>query len=377
MPTKKIRILSAAVAGGLVFTGVTAAVITGHAPAHAALAANMASSPPVNLDNCPILTAGYHGGCVNQLQTELNAANGTNIPVDGIFGPQTRDAVRTFQENHHIVPADGKVGPQTKAVLDNLGLNSAAALTPGASTASPAPDTSNGSGAASAAQSSPTPPDTPGPANPNPASAPAPSASTPYPSQGADDAVAISPGQDNCTDYSQGALWHTSTHWARVRYQPCLQESSDGRAVTPIIHVQFDWPVASSCSLSVGFPPSVSLGCPLTVLAKPVPKITFQAFTSYNSQPVDFEIPLETTRPDGLTDSSWCHYNPEDTSTNTSTYGPSIQNGGRITLTCNGPTYPRLIGTYTVGSLGPRGDVKDDGADARILVAGHMQFVSS
>jgi hypothetical protein len=36
-----------------------------------------------------------------------------------------------------------------------------------------------------------------------------------------------------------------------------------------------------------------------------------------------------------------------------------------------------VIGTYTVGSLGPRGDVKDDGADARILTAGQMQFVSS
>ena len=93
-------------------------------------------------------------------------------------------------------------------------------------------------------------------------------------------------------------------------------------------------------------------------------------------QPVDFEIPLEITGPDGLAYSSWCYYSPQDTSTNTSTYGV-LQNGGRTTLTCNGPTYTRVIGTYTVGSLGPRGDVKDDGADARILTAGQMQFVSS
>jgi len=339
MSTKKLRIFSIAMAGGLVVTGATVAGMTsGHAPARAALAAHMASSPPVNLDNCPVLAEGYTGGCAAQLQTELNADNGTNMTVDGIFGHQTRDAVITFQQNHQIVPADGIVGPQTKAALDNPGSS------PGA-----------------------TPVSTP---------AQAPSTSSPIPAQGAADAVAISPGQDNCTDYSQGALWQTSTNWARVRYQPCLQESSDGSTVTPIIHVQFDWPVKDSCSLSVGFPPSASLDCPLTVLAKPIHEITFQAYTSYNSQPVDFEIPLEITGPDGLAYSSWCYYSPQDTSTNTSTYGV-LQNGVRTTLTCNGPTYTRVIGTYTVGSLGPRGDVKDDGADARILTAGQMQFVSS
>jgi peptidoglycan hydrolase-like protein with peptidoglycan-binding domain len=339
MSTKKLRIFSIAMAGGLAVTGATVAGMTsGHAPAHAALAAHMASSPPVNLDNCAVLAEGYTGGCAAQLQTELNADNGTNMTVDGIFGRQTKDAVITFQQNHQIVPADGIVGPQTKAALDN---------------SIPSPVKA-------------------------PASTPAqaPSTSSPIPAQGAADAVALSPGQPNCTAYSEGALWQTSTNWARVRYQPCLQESSDGSTVTPIINVQFDWPLKSPCSLSVGFPPSVGLDCPLTILAKPFHEITFQAYTSYNSQPVDFEIPLEITGPDGLSYSSWCYYSPLDTSTNTSTYRAS-DNGGRTTLTCNGPTYTRVIGTYTVGSLGPRGDVKDDGADARILTAGQMQFVSS
>ena len=69
MPTNKIRIPSAAMAGGLVFTGVTAVAIahTGHAATRTAPAADTNSSPTVNLDNCPILAAGYHGGCVNQL----------------------------------------------------------------------------------------------------------------------------------------------------------------------------------------------------------------------------------------------------------------------------------------------------------------------
>jgi peptidoglycan hydrolase-like protein with peptidoglycan-binding domain len=127
MPTKKVRILSVAIAGGLVFTGVTAAVVTpGHTPAPAALAANTASSSAVNLDDCPTLSEGYQDvGCVSQLQTELNTDNGTTTPVDGVFGPQTKAAVITFQQNHHIVPADGIVGPQTKAALGNLGSSSA------------------------------------------------------------------------------------------------------------------------------------------------------------------------------------------------------------------------------------------------------------
>jgi Putative peptidoglycan binding domain len=345
MSAKKLRIFSIALAGGLAVAGVTTAGMTsGHAPAHATLAARMASSPAVNLDNCPVLAEGYTGGCAAQLQTELNADNGTSTPVDGIFGPQTRDAVITFQQNHQIVPADGIVGPQTKAALDNLG-----------STPVTAPVSTPAS----------TPVSTP---------AQAPSTSSTIPAPGTGDAVATSPGQPNCTAYSEGALWQTSTNWARVRYQPCLQESSDGSTVTPIIRVQFDWPLKDPCSLSVGFPPVASLDCPLTVLAKPGHKITFQSYTSYNSQPVDFEIPLEITGPDGLAYSSWCYYNPEDTSTETTTF--ALLDEGGDTLTCTGPTYPRQTGTYTVGSLGPRGDVENDGADARILTAGQMQFVS-
>jgi peptidoglycan hydrolase-like protein with peptidoglycan-binding domain len=166
MPTKKSRLLSIVMAGGLVLAGVTAAATTntGHAPARAALAANMASSPPVNLDNCPTLAEGYAGGCINQLQTELNTDNGTSMPVDGIFGPDTTKAVELFQQNHNVVPADGIVGPQTKAALDNPGLNPVAVPTPVAS---------DGSGAANTTQTNPSPPSSSEPANPNPGSAPA------------------------------------------------------------------------------------------------------------------------------------------------------------------------------------------------------------
>jgi len=144
MPTKRIRLLSAATVGGLVLAGVTTAAIThtGHTAPHEALAANLASTAAVNLDNCPTLAEGYPtGGCVSQLQTELNADNGTDIPVDGTFGPQTKAAVITFQQNHDVVPADGIVGPATKAALDNPGSNSAAPSTQ--NTPVPVPTDSN------------------------------------------------------------------------------------------------------------------------------------------------------------------------------------------------------------------------------------------
>ena len=129
MPTKKVRILSVAI-------GRKAGIRRGSdrqlsspramTRTHAALAANTASSPPVNLDNCPMLSEGYQDvGCVSQLQTELNTILGLNLSVDGTFGPATKTAVERFQQEHNIVPADGIVGPQTKAALDNPGSSTA------------------------------------------------------------------------------------------------------------------------------------------------------------------------------------------------------------------------------------------------------------
>ncbi len=87
---------------------------------------------PSRLRSCPTLAEGQHGGCVDQLQTELNADDGAGLPADGRFGPATRAAVRAFQQEHGIVPADGIAGPQTKAVLDDPGPNPVNTPTSGA-----------------------------------------------------------------------------------------------------------------------------------------------------------------------------------------------------------------------------------------------------
>lgn len=339
MPTKKVRLLSVTMAGGLVFTGLTATAIanTGHAHTRAALTANMASLPSVNLDNCPTLQVGYfNSGCVTQLQTDLNADNGTNMPVDGVFGPATQHAVIIFQQNHHVVPADGIAGPQTKAALDNPGSNPAATPTPG---------TSGGSGAANTAA---------------PASGTDPGAR-----------IELAAGGSNCVDYSQGAIWQTSSSWVRARYRFCLPESSDGTIVQPIVQVQFDWP--NACSLTVGFPPSAGISCPVSTLFKQ-DIVTFQAYTNINNTPITFRTPLTIQGPNGTTYSGWCNFGPTNISANTREYRAAT--GDRPTLTCRGPQFERLSGIYTVSSPGPRGDVKNDGDSERILTGGAFEYVS-
>lgn len=69
-------------------------------------------------DKMPTVKRGSKGRTVNRLQGLLTA-NGYKTSIDGIFGPQTERALRSFQANH-AKPVDGIAGPITWNAL--LGL---------------------------------------------------------------------------------------------------------------------------------------------------------------------------------------------------------------------------------------------------------------
>lgn len=64
-----------------------------------------------------LLKLGSRGDEVRKLQEQLNA-QGANIAVDGIFGPQTQGAVKNFQKQSNIT-VDGIVGNQTRGAFGN------------------------------------------------------------------------------------------------------------------------------------------------------------------------------------------------------------------------------------------------------------------
>jgi peptidoglycan hydrolase-like protein with peptidoglycan-binding domain len=113
-----IRIVSGVVASSLVSALTIIAVASDKGTAvHRATLAAQASVSTINLDNCPILHTGYRGGCVSQLQTDLNSLPDYHVDADGIFGSQTYDAVTAFQRSKGL-DSDGIVGPGTKEALD-------------------------------------------------------------------------------------------------------------------------------------------------------------------------------------------------------------------------------------------------------------------
>ncbi len=72
--------------------------------------------PPGPVDR-PILRKGSRGPTVTECQSKLNE-QGASPPLnaDGIFGPRTKAAVVSFQQQHHLTP-DGVVGPLTWGAL--------------------------------------------------------------------------------------------------------------------------------------------------------------------------------------------------------------------------------------------------------------------
>ena len=99
------------------------------APAAAAPASRVSNTTPTG----GLLRRGNRGEEVKQLQRDLGM---TGNEIDGIFGPATERAVRTFQQNSGA-KVDGLVGPETRAMIQKYQApedNSAPAQTPPAAT---------------------------------------------------------------------------------------------------------------------------------------------------------------------------------------------------------------------------------------------------
>ena len=60
----------------------------------------------------PTISLGATGNAVRRLQRALRRTPNPSLPVDGVFGPQLKAAVETFQEGAGLV-VDGIVGPLT------------------------------------------------------------------------------------------------------------------------------------------------------------------------------------------------------------------------------------------------------------------------
>jgi peptidoglycan hydrolase-like protein with peptidoglycan-binding domain len=63
-----------------------------------------------------LIKKGMVGPQVRNLQPALNGLTGAGLNVDGIFGPKTEEAVRTFQTMFNLT-ADGIVGENTGTCL--------------------------------------------------------------------------------------------------------------------------------------------------------------------------------------------------------------------------------------------------------------------
>ncbi len=69
------------------------------------------AEPATTTEHSIVLTSGAEGRQVQLLQQALG-----NVKVDGTYGPETEEAVRSFQSSHGL-SVDGIVGPQTSAAL--------------------------------------------------------------------------------------------------------------------------------------------------------------------------------------------------------------------------------------------------------------------
>ena len=100
----------------VVSAATTTAGATQAATPKATATTTKSATPSVSSSKDRLLTLGSFGEDVKQVQTWLNNV-GYNLKVDGIFGPKTLAAVKSFQSKNGLV-ADGVFGPKTYAKLN-------------------------------------------------------------------------------------------------------------------------------------------------------------------------------------------------------------------------------------------------------------------
>jgi peptidoglycan hydrolase-like protein with peptidoglycan-binding domain len=105
--------------------------------------ASAAAGPPTTTEHAIVLTEGSEGRQVELLQQALG------IKVDGMFGPETEEAVQRFQTSRGLT-VDGIVGPLTSAALRDQtpGRASVADVSSGESSGEESPSANGGEGGA-------------------------------------------------------------------------------------------------------------------------------------------------------------------------------------------------------------------------------------
>ncbi len=83
----------------------------------AALPACTTNTPSRTYSAAPATSPELSPGMVRQVQTALQQQGLYNGAIDGIWGPQTQSAVRSFQQSHALTPT-GQLGSSTLAALN-------------------------------------------------------------------------------------------------------------------------------------------------------------------------------------------------------------------------------------------------------------------
>jgi peptidoglycan hydrolase-like protein with peptidoglycan-binding domain len=112
-----------AIAGPTTASAARAEAASVHRPASAAMqassrqraAAHGAHAAQLALGNA-VLKVGSRGPHVKALQEQLNE-HGAHLATDGVFGPLTEGAVKSYQSSHGLT-SDGVVGPHTRHALE-------------------------------------------------------------------------------------------------------------------------------------------------------------------------------------------------------------------------------------------------------------------